>query len=385
MVLHLVNIALSAAGASVAACVLILLSQRWHGKHTLDHDLDSVQKFHTTAVPRIGGVAIVAAIFITLLLFGAVTPATLWQKSQLTIPVLLLFVAQPAFIAGIMEDLTKKVSVRTRLVASIVSALLGSWLIGATIAELDIWGVDSLLAWPPAALAVTAFVVAGGVNAINIIDGFNGLASSTVVVMLVALGVVGFNVGDSLVAELAILGLGASFGFLLVNFPKGRIFLGDGGAYFLGFWVSEVAVLLLVRNPSVSAWQVLAICAYPIIEVLFSIYRRKVLRQCSPGSPDGLHLHTLVYRRVVPRLFSLNKDVSWQRNAAVTCVMVPWVAVAAFASVMTGGTAVNSMIIVVAQLVIYMLVYARIVRGRWWGRPGTVVPAPAESKRALGL
>jgi hypothetical protein len=186
------------------------------------------------------------------------------------------------------------------------------------------------------------------------------------------------------VAELAILGLGATFGFLLVNFPKGRLFLGDGGAYFLGFWVSEVAVLLLVRNPSVSAWQVLAICAYPVIEVLFSIYRRKILRQSSPGSPDGLHLHTLVYRRVVSRVFSLNKDLPWQRNAAVTCVMVPWVAGAALASVVAGATVVNSMIIVAAQLIIYMLVYARIVRGRWWGQPASAVAAPALTESRWG-
>lgn len=380
MMLRLVLLALSAAGASAAVCVLILVSQRWHGKHTLDHDLDSVQKFHTTAVPRIGGAAIVAAIFITLMLFGLIAPTTL---PQLSIPVLLLLVAQPAFIAGIVEDLTKKVSVRIRLLASIISALLASWILGATIAALDIWGIDSLLTWAPAALAITAFVVAGGVNAINIIDGFNGLASSTVVVMLVALGLVGLHVGDPLVAELAILGLGATFGFLLVNFPTGRLFLGDGGAYFLGFWVSEVAVLLLVRNPVVSAWQVLGICAYPVIEVLFSMYRRKILRQSSPGSPDGLHLHTLVYRRVVSRIFSLNADLPWQRNAAVTCVMVPWVAIAAFASVTVGDSMLNSIGIVLAQIVIYLLVYARIVRGRWWRPTAAIAPALDDCDRNL--
>jgi UDP-N-acetylmuramyl pentapeptide phosphotransferase/UDP-N-acetylglucosamine-1-phosphate transferase len=277
----------------------------------------------------------------------------------------LLAAGLPAFLAGVIEDLTKRVSVRVRLFASIASALGASLTLGATVNSVDIWGVDALLAWAPFALLVTAVVVAGGINAINIIDGFNGLAAATVVIMLAALGMVGWQVGDQLVTELALLGLGAAMGFLLVNFPSGRIFLGDGGAYFLGFWVAEVGVLLLVRNESVNAWQVLAICAYPVIEVLFSIYRRRVVRQASPGSPDGLHLHTLVYRRLVSRLVPRDSNKPWKRNAAVACITAPWIAAAAALSVAVGGKLVGAIAITIAQVVVYIVFYARLVRGRW--------------------
>jgi UDP-N-acetylmuramyl pentapeptide phosphotransferase/UDP-N-acetylglucosamine-1-phosphate transferase len=370
MMLRLVGIALGAASVSVAASILIVLSQRWHGKHTLDHDLEGVQKFHTTAVPRIGGMAIVLAIFMALLFCNSVSPPFFFSKPELTTAGRLLLAGLPAFIAGTVEDLTKKVSVKMRLIASIVSALAASWLLGATVDELNIWGIDSLLAWGPFALVVTAIVVSGGINAVNIIDGFNGLAASTVVVMLSALGVVGWHVGDLLVAELAMLGLGAAAGFLLVNYPTGRLFLGDGGAYFLGFWVAEVAVLLLVRNGAVNAWQILSICAYPVIEVLYSIYRRKIVRQANPGSPDGLHLHTLVYRRVVSRIVQNDVSKPWKRNAAVTCVTVPWIAIAALLSVLAGGTIVGGVLIVMGQLLTYIAVYSRLVRGRWGFRPG---------------
>jgi UDP-N-acetylmuramyl pentapeptide phosphotransferase/UDP-N-acetylglucosamine-1-phosphate transferase len=235
--------------------------------------------------------------------------------------------------------------------------------------ELNIWMIDSLLAWTPFALLITAVVVSGGVNAINIIDGFNGLAASTVVIMLAALGAVGLHVGDGLIVELALLGIGAAVGFLCVNYPSGRLFLGDGGAYFLGFWVAEVAVLLLVRNANVSAWQVLSICAYPVIEVLYSMYRRKIVRQASPGSPDGLHLHTLVYRRVVPRIVTFNGVHPWKRNAVVACIMLPWIAAAELMSVIAGQTTVSSILIVVGQVFTYIFVYRRIVRGRWFYRP----------------
>jgi UDP-N-acetylmuramyl pentapeptide phosphotransferase/UDP-N-acetylglucosamine-1-phosphate transferase len=377
MTVHLVAIALATAGISAAISILIVLSQGWHGKHTLDHDLEGVQKFHTTAVPRIGGVAIFLAIILTLLSgSSAIFPDFLSSQDLLTAKRLLI-AGLPAFLAGAVEDLTKKVSVKMRLVASLASALIASWLLGATVTELDIWGVDTLLAWVPFALLVTAVVVAGGINAINIIDGFNGLAASVVVVMLGALGAVGWHVGDKLVAELAVLGLGAAVGFLVVNYPTGRLFLGDGGAYFLGFWVAEVAVLLLVRNEAVNAWQILSICAYPVIEVLYSMYRRKIVRQASPGSPDGLHLHTLVYRRVVSRLVRNDMDKPWKRNAAVVCITLPWIAVAALLSVYAGTSLLGGVLIVCAQLVAYIAVYARLVRGRWGFRSALQVSEDA--------
>jgi UDP-N-acetylmuramyl pentapeptide phosphotransferase/UDP-N-acetylglucosamine-1-phosphate transferase len=77
------------------------------------------------------------------------------------------------------------------------------------------------------------------------------------------------------------------------------IFLGDGGAYFLGFWFAELAVLLLVRNPTVSPLFPLLVCIYPVVETLFSIYRRRVLRAVPPSMPDGIHLHSLIYRRMM--------------------------------------------------------------------------------------
>ncbi|TFW32059.1 MraY family glycosyltransferase [Massilia horti] len=371
MLTHLLIAAMVAAGTSAIASLVIIISQRWHGKLSLDHDLEGVQKFHARAVPRIGGIAIITAISLTLL-FSYCFTGDLLSVSAFSAAVLLLCAGLPAFVAGVTEDLTKRVSVKARLLASLGSALLASWLLGATIDKLDIWGLDALLTWAPLALVVTAVAVAGGVNAINIIDGFNGLAGSTVTIMLAALGILAWNVGDELVAQLAVVGLGATAGFLFMNYPSGRLFLGDGGAYFLGFWVAEIVVLLLVRDTSISAWQVLAICAYPVIEVLFSIYRRQYLRQGDPVAPDGLHLHTLVFRRVVSR-FIADTDHPWKRNAAVACVIVPWVALGASLSLVFGDTTPSAMLIVFGQVLAYIAIYRRVVRGRWTARQNTDV------------
>lgn len=348
---------------SFTVCVLIVCSQRWHGKHTFDHDLDGVQKYHTAAVPRVGGVAVFAGITLALSFLLTIHPSqitTLHAGNAMK----LLISSLPVFIAGITEDLIKKMSIKLRLVAAISSALIASEFLGATINRFDIWGVDALLIFAPIALIVTAIVVAGGTNAINIIDGFNGLSGSVIVIISAALGFLAWQAGDALVAMLAILSLGAAAGFLLANYPAGKLFLGDGGAYFLGFWVSEIAVLLLVRNPSVNAWQILSICAYPVIEVMYSIYRRKFIQRSNPYYPDGLHLHTLVFRCVATKLIPYNAAKVWVRNAVVAFIIVPWIALIAFVSVIAGGTIFRGLILVLAQVSLYVAIYTLLARGQ---------------------
>jgi UDP-N-acetylmuramyl pentapeptide phosphotransferase/UDP-N-acetylglucosamine-1-phosphate transferase len=321
-------------------------------------------------VPRIGGVGVVAGLVLGVLLFQKLFPAALSASVSWQI-FMLLAASAPAFVAGLVEDITKRVSVRMRLCATALSAVFASALLGATVDQLDIWGVDYLLAITPFAVVVTAIVVAGGSNAINIIDGFNGLSGSAIIIMAAGLAAVGLHVGDSFVAVLGALCVGATLGFLMLNYPSGKLFLGDGGAYFLGFWVSEMAVLLLVRHPGLSAWQILAICGYPIIEVLFSIYRRKFVRKVSPGAPDALHLHGLVFRRLVFKYVRHDADRPWKRNALVPCFIAPGVAVCVALSVWLGQSTPAAVALVCAQAVLYVAVYGRLVRGRWTaGRSG---------------
>ena len=375
---HLVTVAGVAASVSFIISMLIVASERWHGWLSHDHDLGGVQKVHHTAVPRIGGFAVVGGILASAMLFWKVWPGII-SVSQIFAVLMLLLAAAPAIIAGMTEDMTKTVSVRARLMATIGSALIASTILGATVTELDIWGVDMLLNVPAIALLVTAVVVAGGANAINIIDGFNGLAGSVILIMCAALGAVGWQVGDNLIAILGALGAGTTLGFLLVNYPRGKLFLGDGGAYFLGFWVAEIAVLLLARKPSVNAWQMLSICAYPVIEVLFSIYRRRIVKKVSPGAPDALHLHALIYRRVVRKIIPAPTKLTWLRNATTAGLIAPWIAAAAACGVLFGESIPVAIFMVLAQVVLYIAVYRRLVRGRWF-RVTRAMPVTAQVK-----
>lgn len=271
----------------------VVHSSRVEGHSALDHDTSGPQKFHVKPVPRVGGLGVVAGLV-------AASAVMAWlDRTMAEMAGLMLVCSLPTFVAGLVEDLTKAVSPRKRLLASVLSAAMAFWLLDAAITRTDIPFLDPIVAWTAGALVLTMLAVAGISNAVNIIDGFNGLASMCVVIMLAALAYVAFQVGDTQIGLLALAGLGAVLGFFLWNFPAGLIFLGDGGAYFLGFYVAELSILLLVRNPSVSPLFPLLVCIYPVFETLFSIYRRRVLRATPPSVPDGIHLHSLIYRRVL--------------------------------------------------------------------------------------
>jgi UDP-N-acetylmuramyl pentapeptide phosphotransferase/UDP-N-acetylglucosamine-1-phosphate transferase len=280
-------------GVAFALTLAIVRAARQHSRFLLDHDVSGPQKFHALPVPRVGGIGIVGA----LLAAAAYLYVTDSDGGHL-LPLLLLC-GVPTFAAGLVEDLFKSVTPRVRLLAAVASASLAFFLADGAIRRADIPGIDQLVAMSAGAFVLTVFAVSGISNAVNIIDGFNGLASMCVAIMLAALAYVAFQVGDTSLAMIALALIGAIIGFFLWNFPAGLIFLGDGGAYLLGFLVAELSLLLLVRNPSVSPLFPLLVVVYPVFETLFSIYRRRVLRALPPSLPDGIHLHSLVYRRLL--------------------------------------------------------------------------------------
>ena len=282
---------LCAFAVSFVIATVLIRSSRHLFRRVHDLDLSGPQKFHARPVPRVGGVAIVAGVF------AAIAVLSFVSLEAATFAAWLLTCGMPAFLAGLAEDITKRVSPRRRLAFTALSAALAGWLLDGVITRTDLPGLDTVVAYPWGALAVTIFVVAGVANSMNIIDGFNGLASMCSVLILLAVAYVAFQVGDTLIGTLALAGIGAILGFFLWNFPAGLMFLGDGGAYFLGFYIAELAVLLLHRNPAVSPMFPLLVCIYPVFETLFSIYRRRVLRGKPVGMPDGVHLHSLIYRR----------------------------------------------------------------------------------------
>ena len=333
--------------------VLLVLTQRWHGRFSMDGTV-GVQKFHITPTPRIGGMAVGAG------LLAATTQATPAVGAILG-PMLLA--AIPAFAAGLLEDITKKVGVLPRLLATMFSGALAWYLTGVAMQDTGFPPLDWVLAYTPMAVLFTAFAVGGVANAVNIIDGFNGLATGTVAIMLGAIGLIALNVGDRDLAMVCFLLVAVALGFGAVNWPMGPIFLGDSGAYLLGFLVAWVAVLLPMRSPLVNAWATMMVCAYPVLEVGFS-YRRKSKRAgYSPGQPDRVHLHMLVHRRVVRPVFGKASKPLQNGLTSPFCWLYALLP-AGWAVVFAQDTAMLALGLLLA-IIAYGAVYYRLTRFRW--------------------
>jgi UDP-N-acetylmuramyl pentapeptide phosphotransferase/UDP-N-acetylglucosamine-1-phosphate transferase len=339
----------SALGSFLMAGLLVLTADQ-HGRFSMDAP-GAIQKFHLAPTPRIGGIGIYLALLGASWLVG--------DSEASRILTTILGAGVPALLVGLLEDLTKRVGVMVRLIATMISGAMACWIGGVALTQLHVPGIDSLLALTPVAVLFTAFAVGGLANAINIIDGFHGLASGTAVICLLALASISALVGDSALALTAIVIAAAVTGFWLVNFPWGKLFLGDGGAYFAGFALAWLAVLLPMRNETVSPWTSLLICAYPIIEVVYSIVRRRRGHQ-SPGDADRRHLHSLVATQFVQRRFSRLHPTL--QNSTVSVIMWGFASVPALAALAFYRHTDLLAICVAACAVAYHLIYQRITR-----------------------
>lgn len=278
---------------SLLVTLVVIRYSHLHSHLSADTDLTGVQKFHVRAVPRIGGVGILLGLI-------AGSCALFDRYSHVGVAILgLTACGMPAFLSGLVEDLTKRVSPSVRLLCTMAAALCAYFVAGASVHRISVPWFDAALAYPLVACGVTVLAVAALANAVNIIDGFNGLAGMVGFMMFASMAYVAFQVSDPIVLSGSLIMMGAILGFFIWNFPAGLIFLGDGGAYFVGFMLGELAILLVLHKHSVSPWYPVLLFMYPIFETCFSIYRKKFVRGISPGIPDGVHLHMLVYKRLM--------------------------------------------------------------------------------------
>jgi UDP-N-acetylmuramyl pentapeptide phosphotransferase/UDP-N-acetylglucosamine-1-phosphate transferase len=272
-------------------------------RHARLYGADMPQRFHKGHVPRLGGAGIMLGMGVAWLVAGLGTDIfnVYWPVKASAIA---LACMAPAVIGGIVEDVTQRVSVRYRLGLTIGSALLLCWVLGLGVSRTGVELVDrALSAWPYMAVLFAAIAIGGLPHAFNIIDGYNGLAGTVAVLVCLAISHVALQVGDRQLAAMVICLTGATLGFLIWNYPRGKIFAGDGGAYVWGMVIAVACVSLVQRHPTVSPWFPMLLLIYPVWETMFSIYR-KLARGQSPGMADALHFHQLIFRRIVRVAFA---------------------------------------------------------------------------------
>jgi UDP-N-acetylmuramyl pentapeptide phosphotransferase/UDP-N-acetylglucosamine-1-phosphate transferase len=338
--------------SSFLVSVFIVLTKKLHGASTMDLS-HGIQKFHTRPTPRVGGLPIVIGLSVAWLISNP-------EIKYLLTPILIA--GLPAFLFGLAEDITKRVGVMARLLATMASGLIAWWLTDCSITRVDILGFDWLLKFTLISVVFTSFAVGGVANAINIIDGFNGLASTMTTLAFAGFAIIAWSVGDPTLANVAVIIAACIWGFFWVNWPFGKLFLGDGGSYFVGFALAWVAVLLIERNPSVSPFAALLVCIHPVSEVLLSIFRRK-LKQMNPGHPDRLHFHSIVKQRYVRRWFS--RFSFEQRNSITGALVGVMTLTAILIATLVNQSSFLSFLAVITLAMGYVAIYVRMVRFRW--------------------
>jgi UDP-N-acetylmuramyl pentapeptide phosphotransferase/UDP-N-acetylglucosamine-1-phosphate transferase len=182
---------------------------------------------------------------------------------------------------------------------------------------------------------------------------------------LLAFAYAALQTGDDAIRGLSLVVTGATLGFFVLNYPRGGIFLGDGGAYSLGFVVVEIALLLVHRNPRISPMFPVLVCIYPIFETLFTLYRRHFIHHTAAGRPDALHLHHLVYMRLTRRDYDRGNRVALRNRNSMTS---PWLwllsGLPMIPAVMFWNRTAVLLPFLLLFMVVYVLAYRQIARFR---------------------
>lgn len=266
------------------------------------------QQIHAKLIPQIGGVAI----FIGLCLTIPITSTYSFESVFLLLTVIATSI--PALAIGMIEDIYHNIRPLTRLTVVLIGALVSIYALNIIIANLDIPFLDDALAIPIISILFTCFAITGVVNAYNLIDGINGLASMAGIMSLIAIAYLAFEVRDIPIVTLSLALIGSIGGFFAWNYHRGLIFLGDGGAYLIGFCIAISSILIVNRNPQISPWFALIINIYPIFETLFTIWRRKILQRKSALAHDALHLHSVIFRKLISKDNTLAGHLNYEEN-----------------------------------------------------------------------
>lgn len=273
-----------------------LISYLWHKKFYSKLNLksyQSIQRIHINETPRLGGFIFIFS------LIGFVTQCHLGEGAYILR--LILFSMIPCILVALKEDLFYDVNPATRL----LSLLFVGWLFRASysgplpnMVEVPFVGKLFLLQGGISFFYILGMVVVA--NGMNFLDGVNGLCGVIALTILSSLLFLSYKTGDTIMLSLIFSTILLLAPFMFFNFPYGKIFLGDLGAYSLGLILSMLTIIVFGRHPELSPYAAALVLIYPLTEVAFTIFRR-LAKGSSFFRPDTLHLHLKLFHFLRPQ------------------------------------------------------------------------------------
>ncbi|REB08824.1 undecaprenyl/decaprenyl-phosphate alpha-N-acetylglucosaminyl 1-phosphate transferase [Sporosarcina sp. BI001-red] len=246
-------------------------------------DRPNYRKVHAAVMPRIGGLAIFGAFLIGY--------AILLPKDEHAVGILIgaVIIIAIGFFDDMLE-ITAKAKALGQLVAAIVVMTVGNL-------QIDFINLPFLgqIDFGYLSIPITILWIVGVTNAINLIDGLDGLAAGVSTIALISISVMALIMGNTFVLVTAAILAASALGFLLFNFHPAKIFMGDTGSLFLGFMISVLALLGFKNVAVVSLVIPIIMLGVPISDTFFAIVRRIRMKQ-SITAPDKSHLHHCLLR-----------------------------------------------------------------------------------------
>ena len=303
---------------AVLTCILTPLIRHFALKKGFVDCPQRARKVHQQATPRLGGAAILTSYLSVVLVGGVFIPQLremLWGDNAFGGFILCGAIA--IFVIGILDDLSR-LSPKIKLVGEFLIAAIVVWGANLSFTEVQFLGLGSISFQEWLGFGLACLWIVGMANAINLIDGLDGLASGITLTGLLAVTVVGYLAGIPGVTWFATLLIGCLLGFLVFNSRPASIFLGDCGSLSLGYLAGCLSLLASSRSEWVvdGIFPILAF-ALPITDCIFAIFRR-MLRGRSPFSPDMEHFH----HRLMAKGLSHGKAVLAMWAAAFACSLV---------------------------------------------------------------
>ena len=285
------------------------------------------RRVHKKPMPRFGGIAIYIGTMVSLLIFAAKDSGMVAVMVGCTL----------IYILGLIDDL-KDLKPLVKLSGQVVCAIV-VYAMGIRIEVItNYFGPGNMVFGDVACCLITLFWLVAVTNAVNLIDGLDGLAAGISTISALCIGYVAYIHGQY-VPTLAMMAIaGAALGFLPYNFHPARIFMGDSGSQLLGFSIAAVSILGTVKSATIVVVIIPAlVLGLPIFDTLMAIIRRVIRRQ-SIGTADKEHLHHRIMkagfgqRRAVMLLYCISGimgivAVLYSRSLIIECLGLTAVAI----------------------------------------------------------
>lgn len=246
-------------------------------------DKPNYRKVHAAVMPRIGGLAIFGAFLIG---YAVLLPTDEHAAGILIGAVIIIAIG---FFDDMLE-ITAKAKALGQLIAAVLVITVGNL-------QIDFVNLPFLgqIDFGYLSIPITLLWIVGVTNAINLIDGLDGLAAGVSTIALVSISIMALIMGNTFVLATAAILAASSLGFLIFNFHPAKIFMGDTGSLFLGFMISVLALLGFKNVAVVSLIIPIIVLGVPISDTFFAIVRRIRMKQ-SITAPDKSHLHHCLLR-----------------------------------------------------------------------------------------